>query len=1151
MGIASCRVGASGLDFDDGGGNRWTLTWVDDERAVLVGADHEFSRTAWHDPPIDFLADAPDWFPHAWFREVDDGALGFVFWWDGGGWDRSPYPETAGDDGSAIAKKFSSDDSVHDLFSDGDWDDEALDALDDLIAAAEECSVDEAVLSRVFERFGARRYDLAAALACAEEAGLTPDSRRVRVLPYETREVRRFLPADAPPPEFPDLGEALASAADDPPEARRRVVGSAVDLPAWLVPAFFEHACRTFHVAGHGALASAFLRKAWEAEDSFAALFGLAPDTARSHRTVLELVPAGAFAPDLVREYLARLSARPDAAAAHAEAREVADAVFALGAVPDPGLITDLVAGADAAGTEGTAEEDWVAERLLRHDLLRRSARPVWEAVRSAMRRVCYDSADLRDLLIAADPGRGDALEQVRLEWLRLLAWSRAGAHLSPEWFVSLGPAPAEPLASLVDQATDRLFAPSAGGGPVRSAEPLAFRNLDKNRPEGGPAWVRRDDLDEPARRLRDDPAGFRDELDWFVRTVTYYASNATYLGRFCEVRELGEALAGRVREWTAQVSAGDLLGLEIALPHLVPLADAGHTGIDPDAFAGLAISDPVDVVYRALRTGLPEELAPPVAPRPGKARVVATQHLDLLTVAIGSSVEVHGPDGVVHRAKVASAAGRPWYDGESFYVSSGDVSTGTRRTLRVVNAEELAYDPEARDRWPNAPSSVEVTFPDAAEPASVRLHGAMIHIIAPDGSLTARVRYRDSQSIEEPLVPPPGWWPRLVPADVAGSQALRGLTREVAEQLVDAALHGPAERAAALDRLLPTVTEPRLRSAIDDLVRRAAEVLPGAMRLRDRLGIDRPERAPSLIRRESGPSGARDDATVIAARIVARALADAADPGTPHLLRAMALPPGFDPVLFTFGKLGAEALTAAWPWTPARDRDRSLITLRTWGDIPWGDGSGRWRLHQLAFTGGNRDRDGELWRTPSGSLFLQPAQIGRHRGAWAVEHSPDGRFEPLDLPGHTELNPAVPQGWGGARITEFVRLLDERGPAPYDVAGVRDLAARTGLPLPEVASAAFGYPFMAGDEAELERYPAEILDLYTDPGTGERGHKAQRSYRLDRELREVLMPDDPADLWTTGPAYDRAAEWWRTTGSHHDDTPPPDQAGGPVFSVG
>lgn len=33
-------------------------------------------------------------------------------------------------------------------------------------------------------------------------------------------------------------------------------------------------------------------------------------------------------------------------------------------------------------------------------------------------------------------------------------------------------------------------------------------------------------------------------------------------------------------------------------------------------------------------------------------------------------------------------------------------------------------------------------------------------------------------------------------------------------------------------------------------------------------------------------------------------------------------------------------------------------------------------------------------------------------------------------------------------------------------------------------------------------------------------------------------MPDDPADLWTTGPAYDRAAEWWRTTGSHHADTP-------------
>lgn len=1058
-----CHIGDLGMAYEDGGGNRWTLVWVDDEHAVLVGADSDYSETSWHEPPIDLLAGAPDWFPHDWFARADDGALGFVFWWDGR-WRRAPYPDTLEDDGHSIARTFEGGaDSLHEIVHER-IDEDLEDVLTALLAAAETRSIDEAALSAVFSQLDdPPRGAVPLALATADEAGLTPGGRRWQL----------NLIDEAPG------GEA-----------------------------------------------------------------------AEAHRRLLEAMRDEAFAPGPLRDHLRDLRKRRDSFVL-AEAREIAETFLSAGHVPYPEFVTDLAeAVAQAAGTAGLGDPKklaagWVAEPLLRHDLLRRSPLATWEGVRSALSGVCRDSAELLDLLIAARPvpdaHPGDTLDPACAEWLKQLAWAGAADRLTPDWFAALGPVPAAPFTALVSKAADRLFGPSeadASDPAVRrpGEAPLAFRAADARRrsPSTGPGWALRPDYDALVQRLRDDPGAFLADMDWAVRTLNN-ASNVDYgafLRGFRDVPELRTALTGHIQTWLAWAASGDLLGLEVALPHLTPLTDAGFAVLAPDLFAALTPLDPVDVLHRTLRTGIPEELTP-ITRAAGEGRVTMVQHRDLLTLETGGgNVEVHGPNGIVRLSGVPEVAGWfPWHDGESLYLSQRGVTA--RATLRVENGGKLSFVPDTSALWPDAPSFTHVTFPGASEPVSIRVHQGLTHITAPDGALTHRADHDPNRPADN-LIPPPGWWPEQSPADPAGSRALRALDRETTERLVDAALR----EAADLTHLLPEITDPRLRQAVDDLVRRTATVLPSSLRLRDNLGIDRPERLPALLRRESGPPGVRDDTQVVAIRILAEHLMDAArhEAGETRLLDTVPLPSGARGIWFPFGELGGRALMAAWPWTTDGERHRALAVLRAWADTPWTDGSGRWRLHSLTTPDRRAAPEGQLWRTPSGSLLMLSFQGHPHRESMAIEFAPDGRFEPLDIPGWSDRIPIVPQGWGTPEaITAFDHLLTERGPAPSDADPVRDMAARTGLSLSEVASAVFGFPFFVGWEDKIGRYPQSILDFHTDPETGEPGPKTPLSYRLDRVLREVLMPDDPEDLWTTGPAYDRAADWWNTTGSQTD----------------
>ncbi|MFE6687897.1 hypothetical protein ACFVFQ_15630 [Streptomyces sp. NPDC057743] len=98
-------VGPQGLHCWNGGGAYWwRLRVYEDGRALLCGHDADGSYTHTGDRRIDFLAGGPAWLPWEQLRaEADGNLLGFVYWYEDGGWARAPYPAALPDDGLAMA----------------------------------------------------------------------------------------------------------------------------------------------------------------------------------------------------------------------------------------------------------------------------------------------------------------------------------------------------------------------------------------------------------------------------------------------------------------------------------------------------------------------------------------------------------------------------------------------------------------------------------------------------------------------------------------------------------------------------------------------------------------------------------------------------------------------------------------------------------------------------------------------------------------------------------------------------------------------------------------------------------------------------------------------------------------------------------------
>ncbi|MFD0903418.1 hypothetical protein ACFQ11_23705, partial [Actinomadura sediminis] len=636
---------------------------------------------------------------------------------------------------------------------------------------------------------------------------------------------------------WPGLDVAVARAAEDPRGARADVLRAAGALAAGAVPEFLEHAAGAFAAAGLPDEAAFLLGTARDVEDAHARLLGLPADAARAQRTFVALVPSGAVTASLLHDRLRRLATHPERETAHRWAREAVGAFFDAGTVPYPNFVADLLPVARAAAADPAAEERFVAERLLRGGLLPRAPLPVWEALDGALRGLAADDERLDELIAARpDPALYDdpeARAAHRRHWLRLLGLAGAGRRLSREWFRNAGPLPAGEMLRLAPAAGDRLFPPPGrrfdpAADPVvgrAAAHPLTPVKPKSRFDDEAPRWRRDTDFSAIAEKIEDSPEERR-RLDAYVRGLGHYG-NIDYRAVVRAMLEHGpirRVLAEQFAEWRAECAA-DLDGLEPALLRLVPLAEAV-----PDAavLAGVEVADPVDSAWRALRAGLPEELRFPNA---GTGPVTAVLHGDLLTLGLGGErIVVHGPGGIVHERAVPLPTGTfPWFDGTDAYLSR--LHDGRPETYRIVDGGLLEVPEGERLRWPQSPASVAVTFPGAAEPVQAMLDRGVLRLLA-DGRTVARRRFPHGAE-DGAVMPPPGFWPHLPPADPDGSAALRRLDRAGFARLVDAALVNARELDAEFARDLPDADVARHRGAVRTLADRAAADLRRTLRLR------------------------------------------------------------------------------------------------------------------------------------------------------------------------------------------------------------------------------------------------------------------------------------------------------------------------------
>ncbi|MEV4002791.1 hypothetical protein [Actinomadura sp. NPDC049753] len=961
---------------------------------------------------------------------------------------------------------------------------------------------------------------------------------------------------------FPQLPAPAELAAAGPKGAKKMLTKAADPLPAAELAPFFEHACRELVRAGERELAFWAFGQARKVEKDHPALI----DLDRVHAVFLELVPAGGVGPAALRDYAKTLAAELPGEEAHARFRELVCAGFDAGVIPYARIFPDLRALARGAKIKKRDEEEFLAERLLRAGLMPIASHQVWAAAREPLAAVAGRDVSLMERLIAAEPDLGhheeesgaEVAEEIRQMWLECLAESGAGVHLSAHWFGDEGRGcAAAVLLELADQAGDRLF-PEAevvfGEETDPALPPPDHRHIIPQAEMGTDSprwWGPNFDAGAHAADAASGPEGrerFASLLDAFVRDMGYYG-NVDYpatVRSLWELPETREVLREAVDGWKADAGRTDLPFLHNALHRLVRLTGrGGYLDLEPTLAEGIDPADPVDALLAALRGGIPAELAVPSTGKPHKspkAGRTILQHLGYLTITERSwnaYASVTGDAGLSLRLPRLPEGLLPWYDGKTGLLSR--LKDGVWQTFRVEgqtgDSVALTLDPGTATARPQAPGTAVVTFPGAAGPSDVRLSRGAITVTAPDGTRTARLPFSPVMSTKGGLVPPPGWWPRRDPVDPDGSAALRRLDREGAARLLEAALTGPRAAADALEAVLPEVTAPALRDGVLEATRAAVECLLLGIELRDRTGRPQPAALPSLVSPAAGLPFRRTTAQtrwLVRHRLLARALESAAieEPAAdkPYLVRAVSLPPR--------GHVGADldtlagfALPAVLPWTSESRREGVLDVLRLWANAPIGDGTGACRVLRLTPAGGeeqsNAERQmvdrrleteapGELWRTPNGAMLILSYWRG-DRIATAVEYAPGGTFDPVDPPGWEAARPPAPC-WGGAdRVVRLLRSLDDRGPAPVDAsATVRALAERAGFGL--------------ADAVAVCRFPADVLDDDI-PMTG-----ATLPFPMQDAVRERLLPDDPADLWTTGLAVDAAAGWWR---AHGEPDPP------------
>ncbi|MBW8796797.1 MAG: hypothetical protein JF597_25330 [Streptomyces sp.] len=477
--------------------------------------------------------------------------------------------------------------------------------------------------------------------------------------------------------------------------------------------------------------------------------------------------------------------------------------------------------------------------------------------------------------------------------------------------------------------------------------------------------------------------------------------------------------------------------------------------------------------------------------------------------------------------------------------------------------------------------------LPGGAEPIAAQTHRS-VALHAADGTELGRVSFGESggtYAAGTRLVPPVAFWHALRPRDERGSAVLRALTDASAGELMRATATALDERQEALARAgkddraraaipaadavavavvaraLPELTDRRLLSGVAALVH-------AALRIAERAGsLARPaeERPRQPRQRTEGmfadysPDHGTDrtlyDATAGVVtlqsawhggwaalrqiRAVNHVLSGRPADGKP-LPESERLAPvgdGWQSDEYTIPRIGAEwtpvlgalrplAYRACSPALTDVQREPLLLLFEALTEGPLPALGAALRVVVLGEPHDKQQRAGQVLRRDGRTVVVLGCQsvddpLGTVK--WlALDHDPSGAFGAV---GHFTLvhETRYATGIPADRLAEVTRLVREKGAAPWRPAAPGALATATNGALGPLQATVLlaGHPHApvaerlaaVGLKPRQRTFGAQLLESL--------GQDEQRA------LLGALLPNDPADLWTTGPDTAAAGRLW------------------------
>ncbi|MGW3444493.1 hypothetical protein [Streptomyces sp. NPDC001076] len=488
--------------------------------------------------------------------------------------------------------------------------------------------------------------------------------------------------------------------------------------------------------------------------------------------------------------------------------------------------------------------------------------------------------------------------------------------------------------------------------------------------------------------------------------------------------------------------------------------------------------------------------------------------------------------------------------------------------------------------RVPGVPLGA-LRLPGGAEPIAAQTYQS-VALHAGDGTELGRVSFGESggaYAAGTRLVPPVAFWHALRPRDERGSAVLRTLTDESAGALMRAtatalderqqalARAGKDDRAraavpgtdevtlAAVARALPELTDRRLLAGVASHVRAALRIAEAAASLarpaqeRPRQPRQRTEGMFADYSPDHGGDRTLHDATAGAVslqnawhggwaalrqiRAVNHVLSGRPADGKPlpESERLTAAGDGWQSDEHTVPGIGAVwppvlgalrplAYRAASPSLTDAQREPLLLLFEALTEGPLPGLGTTLREVVLSEPHDKQQRVGQVLRRDGRTVVVlgcQSVDVRLDTVEWlALDHDPSGAFGAV---GHFTLVQEIRYDAGipADRLAELTRLIREKGAAPWRPEAPEALATATqgGLGPLQATVLLAGHPHapaadglaVVGLKPRQRTFGAQLLNSL--------GQDEQRA------LLGALLPDDPAELWTTGPDTAAAGRLW------------------------